>query len=166
MQPALAVGDFGQEDAALQAGFITAKGETPKVAGQSSVYDLIGVIVKAGLSFLGIIFFGLMVYAGFIWMRAMGNTEHVTQAKNILESAVIGLVLVLAAYAIASFVFERLTGQTAGSAGGGTAPETKCQTQFGDKEGKCIDIKDCDEPKVPTPGLCPGPNEIQCCHNL
>lgn len=80
------------------------------IVGQTGLAELIGEVVKIALSFIGIIFFLLVLYAGFIWMTAMGNTEKVTKAKDILEAAVIGLVLVASAYAISSFVFSRLAG--------------------------------------------------------
>ena len=164
--PALAVtGDYGQETAALQAELISKAGETPTVAGQQNIAGLIGVIIKAGLSFIGIIFFGLVLYAGFIWMRAMGNTEMVTKAKDILESAIIGLVLVMAAYAITNFVFDRLAGQKVAPSGGAGGGASQCETKFSGKNPTCIDTSACVSPKVASPGFCPGPANIQCCHD-
>ncbi len=32
--------------------------------------------------------------------------------------------------------------------------------------GECIDVVDCAPPRRPTPGFCPGPAEIQCCHEV
>jgi len=69
---------------------------------------LAGDIVGVGLSLVGIVFFGLMLYAGVRWMSAMGKTEDVQKAKDTLEAAAIGLVIVLAAYAITRFVFGSL----------------------------------------------------------
>lgn len=69
---------------------------------------LVGRIVAIALSFVGIIFFVLVLFAGLRWMTAFGNGEKVDQAKSIMEHAAIGLIIVLAAYAIATFVFNRL----------------------------------------------------------
>jgi len=60
----------------------------------------IGKIISVATSFLGIIFLLLMIYAGFLWMTARGNEQQLEKAKNIIIYSVIGLVVVLAAYAI------------------------------------------------------------------
>jgi len=64
----------------------------------------IGKIVGAGLAFIGVLFLILMIYGGFTWMLALGNEQEVTRAKDLIYSAVIGLVIVLAAYAITAYV--------------------------------------------------------------
>lgn len=78
------------------------------VFGKGSVEEVVGGGIKIILSFLGIVFFLLMVYAGLIWMLARGNEERVTKAKDTVEHAAIGIMLVLASYAIASLVFKSL----------------------------------------------------------
>ncbi|MBU0722587.1 hypothetical protein KKA93_04000 [Patescibacteria group bacterium] len=60
----------------------------------------IGKILSISTIFLAVVFLGLMIYAGFLWMLARGNEQEVEKAKNIIIYAVIGLVVVLAAYAI------------------------------------------------------------------
>ena len=70
---------------------------------------IIGKIVGAALAFIGILFFVLMIYGGFLWMTARGNEENVTKAKELIIAAVIGLVIVLAAYAITAYIGEALT---------------------------------------------------------
>ena len=71
--------------------------------------EIIGKIVGAALAFIGILFFILMIYGGFLWMTARGNEENVTKAKELIIAAVIGLVIVLAAYAITAYIGEALT---------------------------------------------------------
>jgi hypothetical protein len=61
------------------------------------------------LMFVGTIFFLLVLYAGLTWMTAGGGSEKVMKAKTMLETAVIGLLIVAASYAISTYVFERLT---------------------------------------------------------
>ena len=58
------------------------------------------------LGFLGIISVVLILYAGFMWMTAAGNEDKVGQAKKLLVAAVIGLIIILASYSIASFVLD------------------------------------------------------------
>ncbi|MFA6548146.1 MAG: pilin [Candidatus Magasanikbacteria bacterium] len=92
------------------------------IKGAKTIPELAGIIVNAGLSLVGIIFFLLMLYAGINWMKAMGNTEEVTKAKDMIIQAVIGLVIVMAAYAATNFVFTSLgaSGGGGGPSGGGT----------------------------------------------
>ena len=68
--------------------------------------DMIVFVINAILGLLGIIFLVLTLYAGFLWMTAAGNDEQVTKAKSILTAAIIGVVIIVAAYAITNFVLE------------------------------------------------------------
>jgi len=64
----------------------------------------IGKVLNIATTFLGVVFLGMMIYAGYIWMIARGNEQEVTKAKNIIIYAIIGLVVVLGAYAITRLV--------------------------------------------------------------
>jgi len=64
----------------------------------------IGKIVGVVLSFVGVLFLFLLVYGGFGWMLAKGNQQEVQKAKDLIEAAVFGLILILAAYALTSFI--------------------------------------------------------------
>ncbi len=68
----------------------------------------IGYIIGIILSLLGIIFLILMLYGGFVWMKARGKEEDVEKAKKIIQNALIGLVIVLGAYIIANTIWERI----------------------------------------------------------
>ena len=63
-----------------------------------------GTIISAILSFIGILAFALIIYGGIIWMMARGNEQEAKKAQDILKMAIIGLIIVFAAYAISSFV--------------------------------------------------------------
>lgn len=76
--------------------------------GSNSISSWVQIGVSALLGILSIVFFGLTVYAGVIWMTARGNDEKASEARSTIEAAVVGLVLVLAAYAITQFVFGKL----------------------------------------------------------
>jgi len=71
--------------------------------------EIIGKVVGAGLAFIGILFFILIIYGGFLWMTARGNEQQVTKAKELIIAASIGLVIVLAAYAITVYIGKALT---------------------------------------------------------
>lgn len=68
----------------------------------------IGSIIGIVLSFIGVAFLILMIYAGISWMTAAGNQEKVTKSKDLIINAIIGLIIVLAAYAITAFIGSRL----------------------------------------------------------
>lgn len=70
----------------------------------TSLPGLIGRIIGILLGFIGVIFLGLMIYGGVTWMMARGNESEVDKAKKIIEQSIIGLIIVLAAYAITYFV--------------------------------------------------------------
>lgn len=77
--------------------------------GNTDLLTIIGNIINIFLGLLGVVFLVLTIYAGFLWMTSQGDEEVVTKAKNIIKSATIGLVLCLAAFAIATFVINLLT---------------------------------------------------------
>jgi len=71
-----------------------------KSGDKSTLPQKIGKVLNIATTFLGVIFLGLMIYAGYLWMLARGNEQEVEKAKNIIIYAVIGLVAVLGAYSI------------------------------------------------------------------
>lgn len=79
----------------------------------TNLSSIIGKIVGAALAFLGVAFFILIIIGGYMWMFSMGNEQTATKAKDILIAAVIGLIIVLAAYAITimlASIFPDITG--------------------------------------------------------
>ena len=65
------------------------------------------------LSFLGVVFLVLTIYAGYIWMTAQGAQADVDKAKKILAAAVIGFAIIASAYAITRLASEIATPQSA-----------------------------------------------------
>ena len=76
--------------------------------GQVSVGYLIATIIRVVLSLLAIIVLVLTIVAGFRWMTAGGNEEQVKKSTGALRDAVIGLLIVMAAYAVTYFLFKYL----------------------------------------------------------
>lgn len=77
--------------------------------------SVIASIIQTALSFLGVIFLILMIYGGYLWMTARGNEEQSGKAKNTIVAAIIGIVIVLSAYAISYLVIEKLGAGTLSS---------------------------------------------------
>lgn len=118
------------------------------IAGESTIPEIIGRVVSVGLSLLGVIFFLLVLYAGLTWMTALGNAEKVDKAKSIIEMAVLGLILVVAAYAIANFVFDSLS-QDQRNAGGNDETEV-CAVGSIEGETICAKHSVCECGKAPA----------------
>ena len=68
----------------------------------------IGNIVQIVLGFLGILTVLIILLGGFQWMTSGGNEDKIAGAKKLISSGVVGLVIVLAAYAIAAFIVNNL----------------------------------------------------------
>ncbi|MCK5510715.1 hypothetical protein KAI65_04210 [Candidatus Parcubacteria bacterium] len=85
-------------------GFDYANNLNLEVADEDDPREMAITIVRYLMTFLGIIAVCVILYGGFIWMTASGNEDKVAQAKKIIIAGAIGLVIVLAAYAIVQFV--------------------------------------------------------------
>lgn len=73
---------------------------------------IIGSVIKYLLSFLGVIFLILLVYGGFTWMTARGDSEAVKKSKDIMVNAIIGLAIVLGAYMLTNWIIRSLVQST------------------------------------------------------
>ena len=65
-------------------------------------------IIKTILSLLGLIALVIILMGGFKWMTSGGNEEKVGEAKKLLGAGVVGIVIILAAYAITQFVVVQM----------------------------------------------------------
>ncbi|MDD5340928.1 MAG: pilin [Patescibacteria group bacterium] len=84
---------------------------------QSDPAAIVAGIINVALGIVGVAFVVLFIYGGVLWMTSGGEEKKISQAKKILEYAVIGLVIVVGAYAITFFVtsaIEQSTGPTGG----------------------------------------------------
>ena len=75
---------------------------------ETTFAEILGKSVGVFLSLLGVIFIILIIYAGYNWMTAAGNEEKVTKAQDTIKRAIIGLIIIVSAYAITYFVFKYL----------------------------------------------------------
>lgn len=80
----------------------------PLGLGTRDVRDTIASIINVALGLLGIIAVVIVIYAGFLWMTAGGNDDQIKTAKGWMTGGIIGLVIVLSAYAIARFIVGSL----------------------------------------------------------
>lgn len=84
----------------------------PPTAGLStrSFSEMVVGIVNVALGFVTVIALAVIIYGGFRWMTAGGNEESVGEAKKILTAGIIGLVVVLIAWVIITFVASTFGG--------------------------------------------------------
>lgn len=76
---------------------------------EGDIGSITGQIINTALQLVGIIFLGLMVYAGYLWMTAQGEESQVEKAQKIVTSAIIGLILTMSAYAITTLVTRKFS---------------------------------------------------------
>ena len=101
-QPAMAVAECGEDDplgldCAASTGLTN---QDPRL--------IVGKIINVSLSLLGTIAVVLIIYAGFLWMTAGGNDDQITKARGIIYASIIGLVIILSAYAISNFIIGNI----------------------------------------------------------
>ena len=70
----------------------------------------IAAILNRLLGFLGIILVGLIMYAGFLWMKAGGDPKEIDKAKAYLRNGVIGLIIILSAMLLTEFIMGCVIG--------------------------------------------------------
>ena len=106
---------LADDDQNSVSGLLETSGEAAKYnvadikSGKINMATIVGQIIQIFLSLLGAIFIGLMIYGGYTWMMARGNDEDIKKARDLIMSAVIGLVIVIASYAISYFVLYYFT---------------------------------------------------------
>lgn len=74
--------------------------------------DIAANVINIILGFLGIIAVIIILIGGFKWMTAGGNEDKVSEARKLIVAGVIGLVIILASYGIATFVLSSLINAT------------------------------------------------------
>jgi hypothetical protein len=91
----LATGGYGLETARSTSGLPS--GDIPTYLGR---------FAGAALALSGSIFLFLIVYGGIIMMTAAGNQSNIDKGKKIITWAIIGALILGAAYAITRLVFQ------------------------------------------------------------
>ena len=80
----------------------------------ATIGETIAAVIKGFLALIGVIFIILIILAGHKWMTAEGNEDKVKEAKDTIQKAIIGLIIIIAAYSITYFVFKYLPWGTGG----------------------------------------------------
>jgi len=88
----------------------------------ANIGNVVRLIIEGFLGLLAVIFIILIIYAGYNWMTAAGDEAKVTKAKETIQRAIIGLIIIVAAYSITYFVFKVVPFGGSGGGGGGGMP--------------------------------------------
>ncbi len=72
-------------------------------------------IIKVVLGLIATILVVYFIYGGFLIMTAAGNSDQVDKGKDTIKNGVIGLLIVLSAYSITSFVTTSILDATTGT---------------------------------------------------
>lgn len=65
---------------------------------------IVSTVITMVLGLMGVIFLVLAIYGGYTWMMAGGNDEAVGKAKKTITNAIIGIIIVLSAYALVRII--------------------------------------------------------------
>ncbi len=80
-------------------------------ANPSDLGQLINFVFSWSLRIIGIVVFVMILYNGFMWLTAAGNPNQIGKAWNGMTNAILGAVLLLAAYLILSVINPNLVKQ-------------------------------------------------------
>lgn len=112
--------------------------------GSADLPTLAGNVLGTALSFIGVLFFALMVFGGFMWMTARGNEEQTKKALSTITAAVIGLIIVLSSYTITSFVFKSVGIQSGDATPSGDVTGANAECVAFNPSFSCNEIGNCD----------------------
>lgn len=73
-------------------------------SGSTQLLDIIAKVVNALLLFAGIIAVIYLIYGGLLYITAGGDAEKATKGRTAIINAVIGVVIILVALVILSYV--------------------------------------------------------------
>lgn len=79
---------------------------------KADITVIAGRMIQVVLVLMGSLFLAQIVYGGYTWMTARGDEKQVEKAQNIIQRNVIGFTIMLASYAIATYVVNRLAQAT------------------------------------------------------
>ncbi len=76
--------------------------------GDNDPREIAANIVRILLGFLGLIAVVIILLGGFKWMTAGGNEEKVGEARKLIIQGIVGLIIILAAFGISTFVINSI----------------------------------------------------------
>lgn len=113
VQPAFALGTNTDPNSILNPGDLGLQQINQSAGlGSNSIYQTVGKFIQLALTLVGVIAIILVIFGGFKWMTAGGSEEKVEEAKKVLYSGAIGVVIIFSAYALTTFIIGALIKST------------------------------------------------------
>lgn len=82
--------------------------------GNKDIRVTVASIIRTAMGLLGIVAVVIILIGGFKWMTAGGSEEGADEGKKYIFSGIIGLAIILSAYALATYVINSLIQATTG----------------------------------------------------
>lgn len=89
------------------------KGKT--FGGDKDPQQIAAGVINVLMGFLGLVAVVIILFGGFKWMTAAGSEDKIEEAKKLLVAGVVGLVIILSAWGIATFVIDQILSNTKGA---------------------------------------------------
>ena len=86
-----------------------AEGVPTELVGNTGFISRLTTVLLAGIGIVSVI---VLIYGGLRYILSSGDAKKVTDAKNTILYAIVGLIIALLSYAIINFVVYAVTGHT------------------------------------------------------
>jgi hypothetical protein len=81
-----------------------------QTGGEGDIRELAKTILNFALGFLGFLAVVYIIYGGFLYVTAGGEEEPTGKAKKIIMYSIVGIVIILASFAIVNTILKAPTG--------------------------------------------------------
>lgn len=77
-----------------------------KTDGDKSLMSNVAMLINIFASVMGFLAVGMIIYGGFMLLTAQGDPAKIKRGKDVVTYSIIGVILVMLAYAIVNFVMN------------------------------------------------------------
>ena len=77
-----------------------------KTEGDKSLMSNVAMLINVFASVMGFLAVGMIIYGGFMLLTAQGDPAKIKRGKDVVIYSIIGVILVMLAYAIVNFVMK------------------------------------------------------------
>ena len=77
-----------------------------KTEGDKSLMSNVSMLINVFASVMGFLAVGMIIYGGFMLLPAQGDPAKIKRGKDVVTYSIIGVILVMLAYAIVNFVMN------------------------------------------------------------
>lgn len=91
-------------------GQLDAGAKAAELGNASDPREIVALVIRTILALVGTIFFVQIVYSGYQWLVSHGEEDKLETAKKTIVRSVVGLFIVLSAYAVTVFIGKNVQG--------------------------------------------------------